>query len=178
MATNGSGEPAPNAVNGVGQGSHANGTTGGLEIQCGPLLNYKHTSNGNTDTPSWHGSVLIVTTPGQAPPELQLRGQGSSSSARSFNPDRLYEDSARAFWRYRIDVPFQEHDSAWEYSIQQLGMNKTFHVPSKKQSMRIMFHSCNGFSVGTDIAAYGGGPVVWEDVLSMPLHPDLAQLHH
>jgi hypothetical protein len=32
--------------------------------------------------------------------------------------------------------------------------------------MRIMFHSCNGFSVGTDVDAWSG-PALWNDVLRM-----------
>jgi hypothetical protein len=41
-----------------------------------------------------------------------------------------------------------------------------FAVPSIHQSMRIMFHSCNGFSVGTDVDAWSG-PALWNDVLRM-----------
>jgi hypothetical protein len=35
--------------------------------------------------------------------------------------------------------------------------------PAEEQSMRIMFHSCNGFSVGTDMDAWVG-PNLWNDV--------------
>jgi hypothetical protein len=41
-----------------------------------------------------------------------------------------------------------------------------FYVPSKHESFRIMFHSCNGFSVGTDMDTWKG-PSLWNDVLRM-----------
>lgn len=37
-------------------------------------------------------------------------------------------------------------------------------VPAAQDSMRIMFHSCNGFSVGTD-EDFWSGPALWNDVL-------------
>ncbi|RPA86097.1 hypothetical protein BJ508DRAFT_411655 [Ascobolus immersus RN42] len=37
-------------------------------------------------------------------------------------------------------------------------------VPGRNENMRIMFHSCNGFSVGTDEEAFSG-PALWNDVL-------------
>ncbi|KAI6946539.1 hypothetical protein KC321_g19272, partial [Hortaea werneckii] len=41
---------------------------------------------------------------------------------------------------------------------------KRFAIPSKHESMRVMFHSCNGFSVGTDEDAWSGC-ALWNDVL-------------
>jgi hypothetical protein len=39
-----------------------------------------------------------------------------------------------------------------------------FFVPPRDESMRILFHSGNGFSLGVDKDAWGG-PVFWRDVL-------------
>ena len=39
----------------------------------------------------------------------------------------------------------------------------SFFIPAISDSMRIMFHSCNGFSVGTDEEAWSG-PALWNDV--------------
>lgn len=41
---------------------------------------------------------------------------------------------------------------------------RVFYVPSDTESMRVMFHSCNGFSVGTDEDAWSGC-ALWNDVL-------------
>lgn len=181
-------------ANGIGHGPPMRSTTEGLDVVCGPLLNYKHMSNEFTEQPQWHGSVMIVTTPGQQPGQLSLRCTGawtggnghvnatSASQERTFPAEKLYEDPKRGFWRYVIDVPFQEQESTWEYCIPDMinfkdktPVNKPlrFVVPSKHESMRIMFHSCNGFSVGTDMNTWTG-PVLWKDVLRVhneqPLH--------
>jgi hypothetical protein len=84
----------------------------------------------------------------------------------------LYADPRNVFWRFQLQVEMEEMETRWEYAIPgltfQSGMEKTdqqsFFVPARNQSMRIMFHSCNGFSVGTDEEAWSG-PALWNDVL-------------
>ncbi|CAN9105922.1 hypothetical protein CC77DRAFT_117894 [Alternaria alternata] len=181
----------PSGVIGIGAGPQVISTSGVVDVIMGPLLNYRRTSNQQAGQPVWHGSVLIVTTPGQqnpneAQPNPQLvlspagpvdRNIGDvrfSVDARTFHGEKLYEDSKRAFWRFRIDAPMQPFESRWRYDIQNLKYTDTqkeekpqnFVVPSITQSMRIMFHSCNGFSVGTDMDVWCG-PVLWNDVLRM-----------
>jgi hypothetical protein len=174
----------PSGVVGVGTGPQVVSTSGKLDVIGGPLLNYRRTSNQQSGQPIWHGSVLIVTTPGQQTPQLVLSPVGAVDSnagnvrfsvdARTFRGEKLYEDSKRAFWRFTIDLPFQQFESRWKYDIQGLVFidrqkaekPQLFAVPSASQSMRIMFHSCNGFSVGTDVEAWSG-PALWNDVLRM-----------
>ncbi|KAI9376850.1 hypothetical protein BJX61DRAFT_488484 [Aspergillus egyptiacus] len=154
-----------------------------VDVTCGPLLNFK-----NMDvTPSssiWHGSVLIVTKPGQSQPRLYLRQAGPvtsdpASTAAVANTQgvaidglRLYEDPKKAFWRFSITLPLEDYEARWSYIIPELRYLDgaeihapwDFVVPSRTQSMRMMFHSCNGFSVGTDMKAWLG-PNLWKDVL-------------
>lgn len=162
-------------ADGIGAGPQIVSTSDNVEVLCGPLINYKRMSNAGADRPQWHGSILIVTTPGNKPGQLTLRSiSGTTASGeRSFNAERLFEDPKKGFWRFEIDVPFEEQETVWEYSIpkmvtahnhQPLNSPKQFVVPSKHESMRIMFHSCNGFSVGTDMNTWTG-PVLWNDVL-------------
>ncbi|KAH5327338.1 hypothetical protein HBI24_085980 [Parastagonospora nodorum] len=181
-------EPIPqqdaSGVTGIGNGPQVLSTSGGLDVIAGPLLNYRRTSNQQTGQPIWHGSVLIVTTPGQQNPQLVLSPAGAvdasagnvafSVEARTFHGEKLYEDPKRAFWRFIIEAPFQQFESRWQYDIQnlvyvdrqKLEKPQVFVVPAASQSMRIMFHSCNGFSVGTDVEAWSG-PALWNDVLRM-----------
>jgi hypothetical protein len=85
---------------------------------------------------------------------------------------KLYSDLQNVFWRFHIRVEMQETETQWEYDIPGLrfpsSMKKrakqSFFVPAITQSMRVMFHSCNGFSVGTDEAAWSG-PALWNDVV-------------
>jgi hypothetical protein len=178
-------ETVQNGTHGVGTGPKLISTSNELEVLCGPLLNYKRMNNDSPEAPIWHGSVLIVTTPGQTHPELTLKclglagtGQGNGSApvtgTGTFGGTKLYEDTNKAFWRFLIDVPFQKFEAKWEYNIKNIVFatgdrergSYTFAVPSIAQSMRILFHSCNGFSVGTDVDAWSG-PALWNDVLRM-----------
>jgi hypothetical protein len=164
----------PPSANGVGNGPQIISTSKGLEVICGPLLNYRHMSGENTDNPIWHGSVLIVSLAGNIPEKLNLQQAGAGSNGRpeQIQGTKLYEDEKSAFWQFSIAVPFLDEESEWDYSIPGMrtkdGKNVDkplrFFVPSKQESMRIMFHSCNGFSVGTDEEAWSG-PALWNDVL-------------
>jgi hypothetical protein len=159
---------------GIGQGPHVASTSSVLDIICGPLLNYRRQTGDQT----WHGSVLLVTKPSSPQPELRIEYQGALGSEKGASGSeqygspaatKLYEDPTKAFWRFFLDIPILDHEAQWQYSISPVSGNntlKTFVVPSKTQSMRIMFHSCNGFSVGTDVDAWSG-PALWNDVLRM-----------
>ncbi|KAF2154884.1 hypothetical protein K461DRAFT_103718 [Myriangium duriaei CBS 260.36] len=185
-------ETRTNGVLGIGREHDVVNGTGGTEVLVGPLLNYRRMSQENTENPLWHGSVLIVTTPGAARPELRLRmvrGEqdnivtGAASFTSTVKGDKLYEEPKGAFWAFPLVLPFQANESQWEYSFSGLvgkaqtkvGPNdpRRFWVPAKTESMRMMFHSCNGFSVGTDEEAWSG-PALWNDVLRMhakrPIH--------
>jgi hypothetical protein len=163
-----------------------------LEIICGPLLNYKWMSNVQPGPPIWYGSVLVITKTENHQPRLILRfvdrirgyvDQHSSAGHYDYNPSqggdtidgiKLYADPVGVFWRFDIELRIQEYEARWEYSIPNhhysLGDRSgplsahTFVVPAVSQSMRIMFHSCNGFSVGTDLDTWKG-PVLWNDVM-------------
>ncbi|CAG8227205.1 unnamed protein product [Penicillium salamii] len=148
----------------------------GFELISGPLINLKNMHYQNTTV--WHGSVLIVTKPGQETPQLRLRqlgsvdGQSGSAQPQTVEGLKLYEDPAKAFWRFSLAVPVETFEARWEYDIpglfnesgEQVPTSWEFVVPAEEQSMRIMFHSCNGFSVGTDMDAWVG-PNLWNDVM-------------
>ena len=147
-------EQHQNGHAGVGQGPQTAGNLRDAKVLCGPLLNYRHMSKANTDSPVWHGSVLLVTTPSQQPPKLTLRVvrrreqdeilTGAASKISTLTAEPLYHDPNSSFWRFAVDVPFQAFETNWEYSISGLTTeSRTFVVPSKDESFRIMFHSCN-----------------------------------
>ncbi|KAJ5698441.1 hypothetical protein N7462_000446 [Penicillium macrosclerotiorum] len=163
------GEPAA-------QVSHS--TNNRFELISGPLINLKNMHY--EPTPVWHGSVLIVTKPGQEQPQLHLRPlgpiasdtQAQSQSSQNIEGLKLYQDPQKSFWRFDLAVPVDVFEARWEYNIPGL-FNESgepvqtswdFVVPAADQSMRMMFHSCNGFSVGTDMDAWIG-PNLWHDVL-------------
>ena len=199
--------------------AQTNGTsTTEVEITCGPLLNYRHTTDADSK-PVWHGSVLIVAKPGAtAQPRLQYRESpagvllqdehatnanstngttnGTTNGAEAGGPLggsipaewlsvqglKLYADPRKTFWRFDVDVPLGSQEARWEYTLENAHLayessvsstTRSFVVPAASESMRIMFHSCNGFSVGTDEDDWCG-PVLWRDVLRVhaqkPIH--------
>jgi hypothetical protein len=189
---------------GYGDGPGIVSHTDELEVMCGPLLNYKHMSNAGTQSPTWHGSVLIVTKPGQQEPTLTLKrvgairdrkdahlsdlrglsngnfmqeemdANGIDNKERTFQGTKLYADPVKQFWRFAINVPLYERETRWRYSVPRvrfvakdttrMAAESEFVVPAASQSFRIMFHSCNGFSVGTDEESYNG-PILWKEVI-------------
>lgn len=147
-----------------------------LEVLCGPLLNYQHMSEEKAVL-TWHGSVLLVTKPNSGQPVLELKSKGPVAESANTNgffssaPKiqavkglRLYSDPEKAFWRFSLSVPLGDVEAKWQYTIPNMrftsevstSASREFVVPSSHQSMRIMFHSCNGFSVGTDTDFWSG----------------------
>ncbi|KAI1352264.1 hypothetical protein F5Y01DRAFT_280415 [Xylaria sp. FL0043] len=82
----------------------------------------------------------------------------------------LYSDPRATFWNFPITCDMGAAETKWAYSISEVRYKSAtkprtnhFFVPAIDESMRIMFHSCNGFSVGTDEEAWSG-PALWNDV--------------
>lgn len=147
---------------------------------CGPLLNYQGMTEEGMQT-IWHGSVLLVVEPGAQVPHLKLLHRGPAAQtdapnstgffsrgekATSVEPLKLYGDPVKVFWRFTLRVPLGATETKWEYSISNMHFrsevstspSREFVVPGVSQSMRMMFHSCNGFSVGTDEDYWSGKP--------------------
>ena len=100
---------------------------------------------------------------------------GINIPGRPFTATKLYSDLYKTFWAFAIDLELSAEEARWEYSIPNSSFTYTsfstkhtqsFFVPASTQSMRMMFHSCNGFSIGTDIDSYCG-PALWNDVIRM-----------
>ena len=159
---------------------------------CGPLLNYQHMSEDASGT-FWHGSILLVIEPSERHPRLELRSLGPATPKRDDQPNslfprarsrspkgsmveglKLYSDPTKTFWRFALKIQLRGAETRWQYTIPDMHFrsevsatsSREFVVPSVNQSMRIMFHSCNGFSVGTD-EDYWSGPALWNSVLEI-----------
>ncbi|OTA56417.1 hypothetical protein K449DRAFT_336483 [Hypoxylon sp. EC38] len=182
--TNGSGNYKPIVI-GNSDGVHEGvGTDDGKEIVCGPLLNYRR-----MEDKTWHGSVLIVTKGGGKvqtfQPILSLGRVDESATNGETNGSNqirsnhgtdipgicLYSDPRNTFWEFSLVCDIAGHETKWAYSIADVRYKSEtkprtnyFFVPAADESMRIMFHSCNGFSVGTDEEAWSG-PALWNDVM-------------
>ncbi|KAH0543084.1 hypothetical protein FGG08_002598 [Glutinoglossum americanum] len=79
---------------------------------------------------------------------------------------RLLAELGVTFWRFNIEVELAEKQSRIAYRINR-GPAIGFWVPGTGQTMNIMFHSCNGFSVGvTNRDQFSGPDPLWRDVLN------------
>lgn len=114
---------------------------------------------------TWHGSVLIVVKPTET--QLRLKYGPAEAQGEHITVDglKLYQDPFKAFWRFSLEVPLTDVEAKWTYTIPHIRFvsgirqndgKRSFFVPAAEQSMRIMFHSCNGFSVGTDEDFWSG----------------------
>ncbi|KAK2596907.1 hypothetical protein N8I77_012792 [Diaporthe amygdali] len=86
---------------------------------------------------------------------------------------RLHAERGYTFWRFSIEVELRDKEQRIAYRINR-GPATGFWVPAKNQSMNIMFHSCNGFSVSVNPDELSGPDPLWRDVLnnhqSRPFH--------
>ncbi|KIW87680.1 uncharacterized protein Z519_11654 [Cladophialophora bantiana CBS 173.52] len=88
---------------------------------------------------------------------------------------RLYADPDRdvTFWRFNLEIELTDEQQHIAYRINR-GPSVGFWVPSRGQTMHIMFHSCNGFSLSVNSDNFSGPDPMWRDVLnthqSRPFH--------
>lgn len=86
---------------------------------------------------------------------------------------RLHAERGYTFWRFSVEVELRDKEQRIAYRINR-GPATGFWVPAKDQSMNIMFHSCNGFSVSVTPDDLSGPDPLWRDVLnnhqSRPFH--------
>lgn len=152
-------------VNGHGSNGHTNGTGS----ESFGMVN-------GVDYGSAHGSILS----GPGIPSIEVNpsspiksgADGSSKEETRVMGTRLYSDPKHTFWRFDLSVPMQQSEIQIEYKIPGLSFPSDrkkrdlqhFNVPAITESMRIMFHSCNGFSVGTDEESWSGA-ALWNDVM-------------
>ncbi|TEA15133.1 Uncharacterized protein C8034_v002563 [Colletotrichum sidae] len=86
---------------------------------------------------------------------------------------RLHAERGYTFWRFNIEVELREKQQRVAYRINR-GPSMGFWVPAAGESMNIMFHSCNGFSMSVNPDDFSGPDPMWRDVLnthqSRPFH--------
>jgi hypothetical protein len=102
--------------------------------------------------------------------EMDGEKAGKYKDVRGF---RLHTERGYTFWRFNVEVELRETQQRIAYRINR-GPSTGFWVPARGQSMNIMFHSCNGFSMSVDSDQFSGPDPMWRDVLnthqSQPFH--------
>ncbi|KAH9892951.1 hypothetical protein F4778DRAFT_784410 [Xylariomycetidae sp. FL2044] len=87
---------------------------------------------------------------------------GKYKDVRGF---RLHTERGHTFWRFNIEVELRDKQQRIAYRINR-GPTTGFWVPARGQSMNIMFHSCNGFSLSVNTDDFSGPDPMWRDVLN------------
>jgi hypothetical protein len=150
------------------------------QVLCGPLLRYEKI---DYDKRLWRGSCLIVSNDTR-PPTLRVAVSDANNSSPGFTLDYYGTclDSFRnqyQFWRFQLDIPLKEYDQIVTYSASCLDKQErySFHLCAIQDSMRWVFHSCNGFSdIDQELKEKFGEKTapLWADVLDrhevMPFH--------
>lgn len=78
---------------------------------------------------------------------------------------RLHAERGCTFWRFNIEVELRDRQQRIAYRINR-GPCNAFWVPARGKPMNIMFHSCNGFSIGSKADPLSGPDPMWRDVLN------------
>ncbi|KFY24882.1 hypothetical protein V493_04964 [Pseudogymnoascus sp. VKM F-4281 (FW-2241)] len=78
---------------------------------------------------------------------------------------RLHAERGVTFWRFNIEVELTDKQQRIAYKINN-GPATGFWVPALGQSMNMMFHSCNGFSLSVNSDHFSGPDPMWRDVLN------------
>ncbi|KAJ6257837.1 hypothetical protein Dda_7626 [Drechslerella dactyloides] len=84
--------------------------------------------------------------------------------ARDFSAERIHAERGVTFWRFNLEIELGNEEQRIAYRINN-GATVGFYVPAVDQSMNIMFHSCNGFSLAVDPNNFCGPDPLWRDVL-------------
>jgi len=104
----------------------------------------------------------VDSHPGVDGPVIDGEKLGKSVAVEGF---RLYAERGVTFWRFNIEAELTGKQQRIAYRINQ-GPPTGFWVPAKGQSMNIMFHSCNGFSLSVNPDDFSGPDPMWRDVLN------------
>ncbi|PWW78854.1 hypothetical protein C7212DRAFT_349410 [Tuber magnatum] len=77
---------------------------------------------------------------------------------------KLHAERGVTFWRFMVEVELGDEQTRIAYRINH-GPSIAFWVPARGQTMNIMFHSCNGFSLSVNPDDFCGPDPLWRDVL-------------
>lgn len=151
---------------------------GSLDIRCGPIVNFLGSHENGTN--NYRGTILLVTRrddengsfpeisytlgPAVEPSEEKLGALSEMLSEGSFEGTMFFSEEGFDFWRFKVELELAEIETRVKYYINgHHDASYQFYVPAKDESMNIISHSCNGFSLGADPKDFSSS--LWYDVL-------------
>ena len=110
---------------------------------------YEFTRTANVPTKYGKADELLGRSPLPALGSPRQRKPAKGGRFREVKGIRLHAEHGVTFWRFTIEVELGPQQSRIAYRINK-GASIGFWVPARGQSMNIMFHSCNGFSMSVE----------------------------
>jgi hypothetical protein len=110
-------------------------------------------------------SMLHPSRTGVKPSRVHKRDGEKLGKMREITGVRLHAERGVTFWRFNLEVELGSRQARVAYRINQ-GPAVGFWVPARGETMNIMFHSCNGFSLSVDTTQFCGPDPMWRDVLN------------
>lgn len=114
----------------------------------------------------------------ESPPSGDSHGPNPQKSSRVRKKDgeklgkvreipgvRLHAERGVTFWRFNLEIELGSLQARIAYRINR-GPAIGFWVPARGETMNIMFHSCNGFSLSVNPKEFCGPDPLWRDVLN------------
>ena len=115
---------------------------------------YEETRTANVPTSYGKADELLGRSPHSPHPRnraAQREGR-QAGRYREVHGVRLHAERGVTFWRFNLEVELGDHQQRIAYRINR-GASVGFWVPARGQSMNLMFHSCNGFSLSVEYVA-------------------------
>ena len=125
-------------------------------FSVGPVLSFRGTEGG-----TWRVTALVGVKEGTKLPKLHIEGRECAPPRVLLNHDRLM------IARYDLSCAQGAKERVVQYGMTGTDLSWEFSVPAKRQSPRIAFVSCNGFSDPASLRKLAKPEnAVWQDLLS------------
>jgi hypothetical protein len=124
-----------------------------------PLLGPQSLS-GSEDQPSRNPRITF-----QDKSRIKSRDGERLNKYREVKAHRLHTERGLTFWRFNLEIELGPQQTRVAYRINK-GPAIGFWVPARGDTMNIMFHSCNGFSLSVEPDNFSGPDPLWRDVMN------------
>jgi len=128
-----------------------------------PLLGPQSVS-GSEDRPSTNQRIAF-----QDKSRIKRRDGEKLNKYREVKAHRLHAERGLTFWRFNLEIELGPQQTRIAYRINR-GPAIGFWVPPHGETMNIMFHSCNGFSLSVEPDNFSGPDPLWRDVMNRHQH--------
>jgi len=128
-----------------------------------PLLGPQSLS-GSEDRPSHNPRITF-----QDKSRIKSRDGERLGKYREVQAHRLHTERGLTFWRFNLEIELGPQQTRIAYRINK-GPAIGFWVPARGDTMNIMFHSCNGFSLSVEPDNFSGPDPLWRDVMNRHQH--------